>query len=464
MLKQYELLEKVLADIEANIKDVNPVSLSHKYCLSEVHLRRLFRYAFRQPISTYIRSRRLTASLNELLKTDAKILSIALDYGFEFEQSYIRTFKKEFGITPGAARKPGQTVQTKPPFQLFHINKLGESILIGNIIKPEYMSGPYFRLIKTHCDIVTPENALKPEYIAPAAKGGDYRWNTPQKPGSSGADHMVDSMIENNIKVHGHVLVWHEQTPPWMWEGSKEDVKANMIQYIQDVLGHFKGRVQSWDVVNEAVRNYLPSVGDWKQALSMDDNPWYAALGADYIELAYRAARRADPDITLYYNERGLDDQTKAEVVCRMIQDINSKYKAEGNTRNLIEGIGIESHYFPYNLNVEGIENTEKTIEKFIDIGVEIAISELDISMVDFDPIYNVDKSSLLPNTDAQVQANMYVSLFKLYRKYKQHIKRVSLWGLDDKTSWQSKGNPCLFDKNLNPKKAFFSIMEYLSD
>jgi len=461
MSKQYELLEKVLADIEKNIKKVNTGSLSHKYFLSEVHLRRLFRYVFRQSLTAYIRSRRLAASLNELLTTDAKILSIALDYGFEYEQSYIRTFKKEFGISPGAVRKSGQTVRIKPPVQLFHTDRLGEDILIGNIIMPAYMSGPHFKLIKTHCDIVTPENALKPEYIAPAVKGGNYRWNTPQKPGSSGADRMVDYMLENDIKVHGHVLIWHEQTPPWMWTGSKKEVKANLVKYIQDVLGHFKGRIHSWDVVNEAVRNGLSSVEHWKQALSMSDNPWYSALGADYIELAFRTARQADPGITLYYNERGLDKQIKAEVVSRMIKEINDKYKAEGNDRNLIEGIGIQGHYWrSYGVN---IDNAEKTINKFIDIGIEISISELEVSLGDWDPTYSVGKNSPLTEADASVQAEIYVSLFKLYRKYKEHIKRVTLWGLDDKNSSQSRGNPCLFDKNLNPKKAFFALMEYLS-
>jgi len=453
MSKQYELLEKILADIEADVKNVNPKSLSNKYFLSEVHLRRLFRYAFRLSISAYIRSRRLAASLNELLTTDAKILSIALDYGFEFEQSYIRTFKREFGVTPGAVRMSKKAVHIKPPVQFFHTDRLGEDILIGNIIIPEYMSGPHFRLVKAHCDIVTPVNALKPEYIAPAVKGCDYRWNTPKKPGSSGADHMVDYMLENDIKVHGHVLVWHDQTPAWMREGSNEEVKANLVHYIRDVLGHFKGRIKSWDVVNEAIRDGLSPTEDWKEALRMSDNPWYSALGADYIELSYRTAREADPELTLYYNDYMLENQNKADAACKMIQDINTRYRAEGNDRNLIEGIGLQSHYW-WSLGGVNIDNAEKTINKFIDIGVEISISELDISM---------GKSSPFTEADAVAQAEAYVSLFKLYRKYRKHIKRVTMWGLDDKNSWQPKGNPCLFDKNLNPKKAFFALMEYLS-
>jgi len=322
------------------------------------------------------------------------------------------------------------------------------------------MTGPYFRLIKIHCDILTPENALKPEYIAPAEKGGDYKWNTPQKPGSTGADHMVNYLLKNDIKVHGHVLVWHNQTPAWMWAGSKKEVEENLVQYIHDVLDHFRGKIKSWDVINEVIRDGLSSIEDWKKALRIQDNPWYSVLGADYIELAYRTARQADPEITLYYNDYDLDNQDKADAVCKMIKDINDKYRAEGNTRNLIEGIGIQCHYTSDNVN---IDNAEKTIKKFIDIEIEISISELDVRVGDYDPSCSIGKSSPLPETDALVQAEIYVSLFKLYRKYRGSIKRVSMWGLDDKNSWQSKGNPCLFDRNLNPKKAFFVVMEYLS-
>ena len=116
MLRPYDLLENVLIDIEEGIREgINSDILAEKYSLSEGHLRRLFRFTFKQSLGGYIRSRRLAASLNDLLKTNSKILDIALDYDFEYEQSFIRAFKGEFGKTPGNLRKSGQIVEVTPP-------------------------------------------------------------------------------------------------------------------------------------------------------------------------------------------------------------------------------------------------------------------------------------------------------------------------------------------------------------
>jgi AraC family transcriptional regulator len=144
MPKPYELLENILVDIEQNIKDgINAESLSQKYAYSERHLRRLFTFAFKQPISGYIRSRRLAASLGDLTGTDTNILNIALDYGFGYEQTYIRAFKQEFGLTPGDFRRAGQIVKIKPPLHLFDENKLGDTLLFG----PDIVMVPEFHVI-----------------------------------------------------------------------------------------------------------------------------------------------------------------------------------------------------------------------------------------------------------------------------------------------------------------------------
>ena len=110
--RQYDLLENILIDIEKGVKEgVNLNTLAEKYALSERHLRRLFKFAFKQTLAGYIRSRKLAASLDDLLKTDSTLFDIAFDYGFEYEQSYRRAFKHEFGITPGKYRKEGHIVE-----------------------------------------------------------------------------------------------------------------------------------------------------------------------------------------------------------------------------------------------------------------------------------------------------------------------------------------------------------------
>ena len=116
MLRSYNLLENVLTDIEEGIvKGIYSGILAEKHALSEGHLRKLFRLTFKRSLGGYIRSRRLTASLNDLLKTNSRILDIALEYNFDYEQSYISAFKREFGITPGNFRKSAQIVKVTPP-------------------------------------------------------------------------------------------------------------------------------------------------------------------------------------------------------------------------------------------------------------------------------------------------------------------------------------------------------------
>ena len=144
MLKLYDLLENLLLDIEKDIRNnINVSILSKKYGFSEGYLRRLFSFAFKQPIASYIRSRRLAASINDILGTDNNIVEIAIENGFEYEQTYIRAFKHEFGITPGDLRKSGQIIKIKPPLNLFDENKLGESIFFG----PDIVMVPQFYVI-----------------------------------------------------------------------------------------------------------------------------------------------------------------------------------------------------------------------------------------------------------------------------------------------------------------------------
>ena len=143
MLRPYDLLENILIDIEKDIMDdINSGFLAQKYSLSEGHLRRLFKFAFNQTLSGYIRSRKLAASLDVLLKTNAKLLDIALDYGFLYEQPYINAFKREFGLTPGSFRKSGRIVKVKPPLHLFDENKFPDGLFFG----PDIVMVPQFHI------------------------------------------------------------------------------------------------------------------------------------------------------------------------------------------------------------------------------------------------------------------------------------------------------------------------------
>jgi len=161
MLKPYELLDNVLLEVEERIKkDLNADTLAENFALSSVHLQRLFKFAFKQPLGAYIRSRKLTASLKELLNTDSNILDIAMEYGFDYEQSYIRAFKREFGLPPGELRRTKQIVKVTAPFYLVDSNKLGDSIIFG----PDIVMVPQFHVIgKRHTIPIRDSITLAPK-------------------------------------------------------------------------------------------------------------------------------------------------------------------------------------------------------------------------------------------------------------------------------------------------------------
>jgi endo-1,4-beta-xylanase len=330
--------------------------------------------------------------------------------------------------------------------------------LIGNIIGSAQLSDKYFDLQKHHYSVFTPTETY-PIMLASSGKG-IYRWEM--------ADNVVDLAIRNNIPVHGHVLTWHESSPAWLTTGSREQVISNLQQYISDVLTHFKGRIGSWDVVNEAMKDNISAAeaaGDWRRCIRNTENPWYKVLGADYVEIAFRAARAADPDITLYYNEYfhyEWSDEAyfggphKVEAVRKMIDDINTRYKNETRgTRNLIEGVGSQSHFMSLNVN---LNNVRATLDKLKTLGIPIAISELDISTAGY--VRGEGKDTVMKPEDEIAQARIYANLFKLYREYAPYISRVNFWGVDDGTSWLSAGNPCLFDWKLTAKKSFYAVRD----
>jgi AraC family transcriptional regulator len=144
MQKPDVLLEGVVNEIENRVReDINADFLAENIGISSVHLQRLFKFAFKKPLGSYIRSRKLTASLESLLNTSSSLLDIALDYGFGYEQSYIRAFKQEFGVTPGTVRRKNQMVKITYP-----LNLLGAKLLDNGIMfEPEIIMVPQFHVI-----------------------------------------------------------------------------------------------------------------------------------------------------------------------------------------------------------------------------------------------------------------------------------------------------------------------------
>jgi len=345
-----------------------------------------------------------------------------------------------------------------PDLSLTPLKEIYENyFLIGNITE-RYTQGQYFNLLKHHYNIVTSTHTF-PNQIAPMNKGGAYRF--------SEANNAINLLRRNNIPVRSNTLVWHQCTPAWMFEGTREEVIQNMNNYITAVLRNFRGKINSWDVVNEAIRDgqitSAEANGDWRNSVRRSTqempNPWFDKLEADYIELAFRFARAADPNVTLYYNDYDYyyyDSQGKTDVICKMIKDINDRYKREtGGTRNLIEGYGMQAHY-DINLNLDHIR---RSLEKLISLGIEISISELDVRVTN-EFIQATGRDSVMTERDAIAQGVFYARLMNLFKEYSAHIKCVIFWDIDDNNSWLSVGNPTLFDWKLNAKPAFHAVSD----
>jgi len=349
-----------------------------------------------------------------------------------------------------------------------------DNFLIGNIINSTYMSGDQKEILLFHYNAVTSENDMKPDALAPSSNGGDYKW---QK-----ADAQVDAMIAAGMEVHGHTLVWHEQTPSWMTSSNAEE---NMINYITEVMTHFKGKVKSWDVVNEAMKNdglskHQQDIFDYKKwkdflrdTVDSDGNAaslWHQKIGDDYIYTAFKTARAVDPDAILYYNDYGLNGTFKPRAVYNMIKDINEQWQQDDDnkikSRKLIEGIGMQGHYSSTWLTDTAISSIEANMRKFLELGIRVDISELDIEdrEVKSADMGKTGKNTAMSQVEEKKQAVNYAKLFKLFLKldkeFPNQITRITMWGIDDKSSWKSLGNPCLFDGNLKPKQAFYGVAD----
>jgi len=334
------------------------------------------------------------------------------------------------------------------------------TFLMGNIIDTRDLGTVRFDYLKQHFNTVTAENQMKPNDIAPSQKpAGDawgYRWTN--------ADAIVSAAHAEGMNVVGHTLIWHSQTPDWLTTGTQQEVLDNLNKYVTDVVTHFKnssaGTVIAWDVVNEAMKDGLSGVTsatDWTTCLRTQSgspaNGWMK-IGSSYIEKAFLAARAADPDVKLYYNDYNLNDANKAQAVYNMVSDINGRNTVGG--RKLIDGIGMQSHH----RLATNLSSIRTSINLFASLNVEIAISELDIITVDSLPSPEPPKPwpPLTDDEVAQTQAKHYAAMFRIFRENAHVISRVTFWGIDDGTSWRGFAHPTLLNADYSLKPAFLAV------
>ncbi|WP_063568185.1 endo-1,4-beta-xylanase [Paenibacillus sp. O199] len=317
--------------------------------------------------------------------------------------------------------------------------------LIGNIVNPATFDETRLKLLTKHHNVVTFENDMKPDYAYDANRQFDF----------TAEDALVQKVKDAGLDLHGHVLVWHAQSPTWLHTAesgkplSREEALTNLKTHVKTVVKHFGDQVISWDVVNEAMNDNPANPEDWKNALR--NSGWLQAIGPDFLEEAFLAAKEVIDengwDIKLYYNDYNDDNQNKSTAIYSMVKEINEKYAVNHPGEKLIDGIGMQAHY---NLGTR-LDNVKMSLERFISLGVEVSVTELDIM---------AGTNSTITEKEAKQQAYLYAQLMDLYKKNSEHIARVTFWGLNDSTSWRAEQNPTLFDKNFQAKQAFYGVVD----
>jgi endo-1,4-beta-xylanase len=307
---------------------------------------------------------------------------------------------------------------------------------------------------------ITPENCLKWEVVHP--EPSKYDFVVP--------DQYVELGAKHKMWVIGHTLMWHNQVPPWVFKNadgsqvSKEELLHRLREHIATVVGRYKGRIQGWDVVNEAIGEN----GELRM-----DKPWYAILGEEGIFAAFQAAHEADPSAELHYNEYGLTNATKRAGVIKLVQDI----RAHGLR---IDAVGLQEHDL---LKEPSAKEIDEEIAAFQAIGMKVMITELDVTMLPRPEKYfgadvqkNFQNSAKfdpyahgLPAEKERELTDRYSSIFGVFVKHADSVKRVTFWGISDRNTWLDgwpiRGRtdyPLLFDRNDKPKPAFYAVIKTL--
>jgi endo-1,4-beta-xylanase len=332
-----------------------------------------------------------------------------------------------------------------------------------------------------HYNILTSENNMKPQNMTNARNATTgvitYTWTN--------ADNFVNAAESAGLKVVGHALLWHSQNPNWVWSdiasrtgtavASKETALTIMRQYITAVASRYAGRIHSWDVLNEAFPDNAGNSANWKDAIrrnasgeGQDANPWYVAIGSDFVYEGFKAARLADPGAILYYNDYNTDVVNRARLIRDMVHEVNQQWLSDPDYDNrlLIEGIGMQEHH---NNGITAARITA-TINTFRPLGVRLSVSELDIIAV---PSYNDlggsgasqnHNATNVTNNTLITQARLYGEYMRVYLDNADIIERVSLWGVTDDTSWRSRGLPLLFDHAAKAKPAYYRFVNALDE
>jgi endo-1,4-beta-xylanase len=337
-------------------------------------------------------------------------------------------------------------------------------LLIGTAVRPAQLSeATYASTLAREFNMLEPEDALKWEVVHPEPKSFDF----------SQADQIVDFAIRHGMKVRGHTLVWHHQNPKWLTEGkfTSAELAEILEHHIKTVVGHYRGRIFAWDVVNEAFDELHP--GTVRSTIWSDppgiakvssceprvaSNPDRSELearspqpGYSYIERCFRWAHEADPQALLFYNEAEAETiNPKSDAIYAMVRDFRQRGVP-------IDGVGFQMHIA--NLRADAA-SVSANINRFTALGVQVHITELDVALP-------IDANGNPRPEDLQRQADIYREIASACLSH-PGCTAIQTWGFTDKYSWigshskRTQGAALLFDRDYRAKPAFEALRNVL--
>jgi len=300
-------------------------------------------------------------------------------------------------------------------------------------------------LVKRQFNAISPENVMKWESIHPRPGPDGYSFEA--------ADRYVEFGEKNGMFIVGHTLIWHSQTPRWVFQGegtnaaSREVLLERMRDHIHKVVGRYKGRIKAWDVVNEALNDDG----------SLRKTAWYRIIGEDYIAKAFEFAHEADPAAELRSNDYSIENVPKRKGAIALVKKLQAEKVPIG-------GLGSQTHA---NLSSPSAELLDAALAEFAALGIPISITELDVNAaqggqrsLSADVSQNAQAGAGgVVDAANQKLADQYASLFRIFLKHRKQIKLVTFWGPTDRDSWRRSGKPLLFDGEWRPKPAFDAVI-----
>lgn len=333
------------------------------------------------------------------------------------------------------------SIHTEPALK----NMFEDDFRVGAAVNPLTIQSQE-QLLAHHFNSITAENEMKFGSVHP--EEGIYTFDA--------ADQLVAFARKFGMAMRGHTLVWHNQTTDWLFQDNQGQPVSKMVllerirSHIHTVVGRYKDDIYAWDVVNEVISDEGGEL--------LRPSKWLDIAGPDFIAKAFEFAHEADPNALLFYNDYNESHQDKRDKIYTLVKSLLEQGVP-------IHGIGLQAHW---NLFDPTLDDIRKAIEKYASLGLQLQLTELDMSMFRFDDRH----SELIQPTLGMLeqQAEQYEAVFQLLKEYHDVISCVTFWGAADDYTWLDnfpvrgrKNWPFLFDEQHRPKPAFYRIADLSS-